>query len=139
MRVRTFAIVALVIVAVLAASACGGGDNESGGSATATTSATGSGGGGGTTLQLAADPNGGLTFDKTTLEAQAGNVTIDFTNDSSTPHNVTIEDNGVDAATKTFSGGEDSLTADLPAGTYTFFCSVPGHEEAGMKGTLTVK
>ena len=139
MRVRTLGIVAPVLVAVLAASACGGGSNESGGATTATTSGNTSGSGGGTTLQLAADPNGALKFDKTTLEAPAGNVTIDFTNDSSTPHDVTIEGNGVDAATKIFSGGEESVTADLPAGTYTFFCSVPGHEDAGMKGTLTVK
>ena len=137
MRVRTIASLALVLVAVLAASACGGGSNESSGGGE--TGGSGAVGSGNTTLQLAADPNGGLSFDRTSLEADSGKVTIDFTNDSSTPHNVTIEGNGVNAETKTFSGGEDSVSADLPAGTYTFFCSVPGHEEAGMKGTLTVK
>ena len=137
MRVRTIASLALVLVAVLAASACGGGSNESSGGGE--TGGSGAVGSGNTTLKLAADPNGGLSFDKTSLEADSGKVTIDFTNDSSTPHNVTIEGNGVNAGTKTFSGGEDSVSADLPAGTYTFFCSVPGHEEAGMKGTLTVK
>jgi uncharacterized cupredoxin-like copper-binding protein len=32
-----------------------------------------------------------------------------------------------------------TFTADLKAGTYIFYCQVPGHEQAGMKGTLTVK
>jgi uncharacterized cupredoxin-like copper-binding protein len=41
--------------------------------------------------------------------------------------------------TKTITGGQTSVSVDLTPGTYTFFCSVPGHEQAGMKGTLTVK
>ena len=41
-------------------------------------------------------------------------------------------------ATATFQGGTRTLTLTLPPGTYTFYCSVPGHEAAGMKGTLTV-
>jgi uncharacterized cupredoxin-like copper-binding protein len=35
-------------------------------------------------------------------------------------------------------GGRSTVTATLKAGTYTFYCSVPGHEQAGMRGTLTV-
>ena len=42
-------------------------------------------------------------------------------------------------ATPPFSGGTKTLSLNLPAGTYTFYCSVPGHEQAGMKGTLTVR
>lgn len=94
----------------------------------------------GTTLALAADPTGKLEFDKTELEAPAGKVTIELTNDSPVDHNVAIEGNGVDVESDTIKDGEKtSVTAELEPGTYEFYCSVPGHEEAGMKGTLNVK
>ena len=91
-------------------------------------------------LQLAANPNGQLAYNTKTLTATAGKVTIDFTNKSPVPHNVTIANAAgkVLGATPTFAGGTKTLTVTLAAGTYTFYCSVPGHEQAGMKGTLTV-
>ena len=91
-------------------------------------------------LALAANPSGQLAYDTKTLTAASGNVTIDFTNKSPLPHNVTIANAGgkVLGATPTFTGGEKTLKLNLPPGTYTFYCSVPGHEQAGMKGTLTV-
>jgi plastocyanin len=68
-------------------------------------------------------------------------VTIDFTNRSPLGHNVTIANaqGKVLGNTPTFSGGSRTLTLDLAPGTYTFYCSVPGHELAGMKGVLTVR
>jgi plastocyanin len=87
---------------------------------------------------VAADPNGGLKFTTTTLTAKAGTVTFDFTNKASIPHGFAIKGNGVDAKGKTITGGSDKLTVKLKPGTYTFYCPVPGHEAAGMKGTLTV-
>ncbi len=92
-----------------------------------------------TTLPLAADASA-LAFDTTELSAKAGKVTIDFNNPSPIPHNVVIEQDGKElAGFKPIAEGEESETADLKAGTYTFYCSVPGHREAGMEGTLTVK
>jgi plastocyanin len=92
-----------------------------------------------TTLQLAADPTM-LAFDKTELSAKAGKVTIDFDNPSAIPHNVVIEEDGKElAGFEPITEGEKSATAELKAGTYTFYCSVPGHREAGMEGSLTVK
>ena len=92
-----------------------------------------------TTLKLAADP-AALAFDKESLEAKPGKVTIDFDNPSAIPHNVVIEENGKElAGFEPLAEGEESETAELKAGTYTFYCSVPGHREAGMEGTLTVK
>jgi plastocyanin len=92
-----------------------------------------------TTLKLAADP-AALAFDKESLDAKAGKVTLDFDNPSAIPHNVVIEENGKElAGFEPMTEGEESETADLKAGTYTYYCSVPGHREAGMEGTLTVK
>lgn len=92
-----------------------------------------------TTLNLAADPTA-LAFDQTELTAKAGKVTIDFTNPAPLEHNVVIEQNGKElAGFEPIVEGEESLSADLKPGTYTFFCSVPGHRQAGMEGTLTVE
>jgi uncharacterized cupredoxin-like copper-binding protein len=57
------------------------------------------------------------------------------------PHDVTIANAAgtVLGHTPIFTGGTKVLSLTLPAGTYTFYCSVPGHEQAGMKGTLTVR
>jgi plastocyanin len=97
--------------------------------------------GGGSTLKVSADPTGQLKFEQTSLTAKAGNDTIDFTNDSPVGHNVQIQDSSgkLLGGTKTVTGASTTATVDLKPGKYTFFCSVPGHEAAGMKGTLTVK
>ena len=91
---------------------------------------------------MSADPTGALKYNKTKLNANAGNLTIAFVNESATPHNVTVEGSGDKeiGATKDVTKGHDTLQLkDVKAGTYTFYCSIPGHEQAGMKGTLTVR
>jgi len=127
--------------------ACGGSSSSSTTSSAApapsssSTSSSASGSSGGSsTISDSADPTGQLKFTKSDLTAKAGNATVDFTNSSSLPHNMTIEDSSGKqvGATPTFSGGSKSFTVDLKPGKYTFFCSVPGHREAGMQGTLTV-
>jgi plastocyanin len=116
----------------------GGGAANGGGEAGGKAKAGGAGGAS-STLKLAADPTQ-IAFDTTSLSAKAGKVTIDFTNPSALEHNVAIEQGGkVVATTPTFSEGEQSVSAELAPGTYTFLCTVPGHAEAGMEGTLTVK
>jgi plastocyanin len=130
----------LVLLAALALllAACGGGSGES--ATTSSTATTASGGGGGSTVKISADPSGALKFEQTSVEATAGKVTIDFTNDSSLSHDVKIEGNGVeDEGTDQVTGGSTSVTLDLQPGTYTFFCSVDGHRAAGMEGQLVVK
>lgn len=92
-----------------------------------------------TTLQLAADPTA-LAFDKTELTAKPGKVTIDFDNPSAIPHNVVIEEDGKElAGFEPIAESKKSVSADLKPGTYTFLCTVPGHAEAGMEGSLVVK
>jgi plastocyanin len=95
--------------------------------------------GGGSTLKLAADPSA-IAFDTTELSAKAGQVTIDFSNPAPLEHDVAIEQDGKElAVSETITEGETSVSAELQPGTYTFLCTVPGHAEAGMEGTLTVK
>jgi plastocyanin len=92
-------------------------------------------------LTLAANPEGQLVYNTKSLSAKAGKVTIDFTNKAPLPHNVTIESSSGQqvGATPTFTGGAKALSVTVKPGTYKFFCSVPGHRQAGMEGTLTVK
>jgi plastocyanin len=92
-----------------------------------------------TSLKLAADSDGELGYNTKQLTAKAGRVTITMTNMSPIEHNVTLARGAtVLGATPTFQGGSKSLTLNLKPGTYSFYCSVPGHRAAGMEGTLTV-
>ncbi|HXN38754.1 MAG TPA: plastocyanin/azurin family copper-binding protein [Solirubrobacteraceae bacterium] len=139
-----------VAVGALALAGCGSSSSNSTSSSTSTPAATPTTSSSTTSstpaaasssLNLAANPEGQLKYNTTSLTAKAGNVSIDFTNTSPIGHNVTIEAAGgkIVAATPTFQGGSKTLTANLKPGTYKFFCSVPGHRMAGMEGTLTVK
>jgi uncharacterized cupredoxin-like copper-binding protein/mono/diheme cytochrome c family protein len=94
----------------------------------------------GSELTVDADPGGLLKFTQTELEASAGTVTFTLSNASPVPHNIAVKGGGVDSPpSETIQGGgTTTLSVDLPAGAYEFYCAVPGHEAAGMKGTLTV-
>ena len=100
-----------------------------------------SSGGGGSTVKFEADPGGELAYTTTKATAKAGQVTIDFKNPQALTHDVAIEDSSGKevGATELIASGEDSTAVDLKPGTYHFFCTVPGHREAGMEGVLTVK
>jgi plastocyanin len=134
---RALPLFLVLAASVLALAACGGG-SESSSTTPATTGGGGGGGGGGSTVNITADPSGALKYQETDVSATAGSVTIDFTNMSSLPHDVTIEGNGASGGTDVITGSSTSTTIDLQPGTYTFFCSVDGHRAAGMEGTLTV-
>ncbi|HET8953027.1 MAG TPA: plastocyanin/azurin family copper-binding protein [Solirubrobacteraceae bacterium] len=133
---RSFATLAAVLLLALAG--CGGGDSSSSSGSSSGGTSSG-GGGGGEQLALTAPADGSLKFDKTSLDAKAGTVTIDFDNPSSVQHGVEIDGNGVQKVSDIVTKGKTSVTADLKPGTYEYFCPVTGHKEAGMKGTLTVK
>ena len=137
-EVRCLCTAGVLALAVTALGGCGGGDDEKpeepgGAPAPAPT-------GGGGTLQLKADASGQLRFDPETLRADAGKVTLVMDNPATLPHNVAIEGPGVDEVGEVVQkGGKSRVTATLRAGKYTFYCSVPGHREGGMVGTLTVR
>lgn len=96
----------------------------------------------GTKVALSADPSGALKYNTDKLNANAGALTVAFTNESAVPHDVAISNSSGKKL-----GVSDEITKsntslkikDIAPGSYTFFCTVPGHEQAGMKGTLTVK
>jgi plastocyanin len=82
----------------------------------------------------------GLAYKFKDATAPAGQLTIQSENPQSTEHDIAVEGNGVSDKGETVgSGGVSKFSTDLKAGTYTFFCTVPGHREGGMEGKLTVK
>jgi plastocyanin len=137
---RLLLLLLTTLALVVALAACGGDDDDEGSGEPAAEETTGGGGGGdAVTIMLAADPGGDLAFDQTELTAAAGEVTIEFMNESGIPHNVEVEGNGVEEVSDTITEGSTSLTLTLEPGEYEFYCAVPGHREGGMEGTLTVE
>jgi uncharacterized cupredoxin-like copper-binding protein len=157
---KKISVLAALLVASLALVACGGGGSSSTASTSEATTPSSSTeaptsesgekpaesgeeaeSAGGSTIAFEANPEGMLMFTEMTATGTAGNDTIEFKNPSSIPHNVAIEDSAgkTVAETKTIGKGETSTMVELEAGSYTFYCSVPGHRQAGMEGTLTVK
>jgi uncharacterized cupredoxin-like copper-binding protein len=107
--------------------------------ASTTPASSGGSASGGGTLALSADPSGQLKFDKSSLSAKSGSVTIKMSNPSGLPHGIAVEGNGVDKDGPTvMQGGTSTVTVKLKPGTYTFYCPVDGHRAAGMQGKLTV-
>ena len=149
MRKPTLILAAILASLALVAAGCGGDDNSSSssdssgaqgnGGSTSEPSSGGGGGGAASKLTVTADPSGALKFDKTSLSTKAGKVTVTMDNPSSTPHALNIEGNGIEEkGTKTLTQGKASVTVNLKAGKYEFYCPVDGHKAAGMEGTLTV-
>ena len=143
---RLLSLTALLCSLAIVAAGCGGDDNGSSSSSSSSDTSTteqssGGGGGGGAaqTLKLSADPSGALKFDKSSLTAKAGKVTIVLDNPSSLPHAVEIEGNGVEEESGTIGEGETTkVTATVKPGKYEYYCPVDGHKAAGMTGELTV-
>ena len=91
-------------------------------------------------LDIPADPSGGLAYRFADAQAPAGQLTVRSENESSVDHDIALEGNGVNEKGPVVKdGGVSEFDVDLEAGEYTFFCSVQGHRQGGMEGTLTVK
>jgi plastocyanin len=92
------------------------------------------------TLEIPATPSGALYFVFADATAPAGQLKIESPNDSSVDHNIALEGNGVNEEGDVVKdGGVSEIDVDVEPGEYTFFCSVEGHREGGMEGTLTVE
>ena len=148
---KVVALLALALAAV-ALVACGGDDDEDTATNGAATEAPAEAGGaagqkegsaaGGSTFKVAAVPDTGLAYTTDQATVKSGNLTIDFENPQTLTHDVAIEDAEGNEVGKTELIAEDSTTAqvgNVKPGKYTFYCTVPGHREGGMEGTLTVK
>jgi plastocyanin len=98
-------------------------------------------------LTIPASPTGQLAYATNKATAKPGPVTVEMPNTSGVDHNIAFESgsNGATAkgavlgSSKVIAKGVATVKITLKAGTYTFFCEVPGHRPAGMYGTLTVK
>jgi len=145
---KKFAALFALLLAALALVACGGGSDTTGEETAAAPETTQEaekeaegGTAGSAAVDIEADPSGQLAFTSDSASAKAGKVTVNFTNTSPVPHDVRIESSGGEevGGTEVISESNESATVDLKPGEYTYFCSIPGHRQAGMEGTLTVK
>jgi uncharacterized cupredoxin-like copper-binding protein len=89
------------------------------------------------TLEVDADPTGQLAFTTNQAQGKPGEITVKMANKSGTPHDIVIDGKGKGNVVQ--NGAVSQFKANFAAGTYTFYCSVPGHRQAGMQGKLTVK
>jgi plastocyanin len=142
-----------LILASFALVACGSDDETTtggGGETTSEESGAQAGGGNGAeggsagsaaVVDFEADPDGALAYTTDSATAEAGKVTVNFTNPQPLSHDVAVEDASGKTIGKTevIGEGSDSTVVNLKPADYTFYCSVPGHREAGMEGTLTVE
>jgi plastocyanin len=131
-------ITAFVLATALFAG-CGGNDEEEQPAATPEATQEEPASGGGETVQVSSPEDGSLKFDQAELTAPAGKVTFTYDNPSQVPHAFEVEGNGVEEETETITQSKASITVDLKPGTYTFYCPVGNHQQAGMEGTLTVE
>jgi plastocyanin len=136
----------IAALAVLGLAACGGSSNGNSTTAASTPASTtpaggGAGAGGGSTVDISTPGGSTLAYDQKDVSAKAGSVTINFDNKEALQHDVAVADSSgkVLGQTDLVSSGTANATVNLQPGTYTFYCTVPGHREAGMEGTLTVK
>ena len=145
---RALSLILLVGAIAIPVAGCGDDDDSSGnnastgssgGAATNTNTTAKSGPAGRQVINIAADPSGALKFNKSSLSAKSGKLTIVMDNPSDVPHAVEVEGNGIEIKGQTVTkGGVSKASGDLKPGSYEFYCPVDSHKQAGMKGTLTV-
>lgn len=152
-------LVVLAALALMVGAGCGGDDDESAAasetemtmempatSAPATTAPAPATDGGGaaapageaTVIEIPAAEQG-LAFATTEVRAPAGTITLRMPNPAAVDHNIAIDEPEQVIGEIVGQGGVSEVTADFEPGTYEYYCSVPGHRQAGMVGTLIVE
>jgi len=141
---RYATLLAIPLAAMVLLAGCGSDDSSSdspNASDTATqTKEPASNGGDSQVVDLQANPDGALAYEEDTLSAKSGNLAVAFTNDATIGHDVVFEQKGKEVARgNVITGSSETVSFDAKPGEYTYYCSLPGHREAGMEGKLTVK
>jgi len=129
---RMWAVAVGPLVVVVLAAGCGGSSSSGGSSGSSLPKGSG---------QVISIPvsESGFSFTKTTATANAGVITLQSKNPQSVSHDISIKGTGVsEQGNEVSDGGTSTVTVTVTPGKYIFYCSVPGHEQAGMKGVLTV-
>lgn len=146
---RRLIAVALVAAVGLTAAACGG-DDDSGDTPDQGTTAVTTAGTTATAPATATSPaeatvveipvaDEGLAYAVTEVRAPAGTITLRSANGQAMPHNIAMRGPDPQEGEVVTAGGVSEITVELPPGEYEYYCSVPGHEAAGMVGTLIVE
>jgi plastocyanin len=105
------------------------------------TTTAAAGGAPATTLSVSSPADGGLSYSPNGLTAKPGNVDITYDNPSQVPHSIAVAtaNGNVLGQVQPFTDGKQTVDlTNLAPGKYVFYCTVPGHREAGMQGNLTV-
>ncbi len=131
------------LVAAFALTACGDDDDDDTAASesaveTTTTEAADdqASSGGGETIAISESD---YKLDPAEVEAEAGSITFELTNDGETEHNLEVEGNGVEEVSDTITAGQSTeFTVDLEAGTYVIYCAIGSHKDLGMEGELVV-
>jgi plastocyanin len=143
MRFRHVPVLFAAAFVLALATGCGGDDGNDTSATTGTTTGAATKPAGGRTTTVALDE---FTIEPKDLSVSRG-TTLEVKNDGAVAHNLTIE-KGSDptekskklAGTSTFLGGKsEKLEVNLAPGKYAMVCTVSGHRDAGMVGTITVK
>lgn len=138
---KSLLLLCLLALAPLAIVACGGDDagssSDSGSEGSSGSSSSSASGG---ELTITADPDGAFAFESETASVSPGETEVTLDNPAQLGHDLVIEDSGGEEVGRTdvITASSDSFSADLQPGEYTYYCSVAGHRDGGMEGTLSV-
>ena len=138
---KLFPVAIVLVLAALGLAACGGSSSSDSTSSETTAKKESAASPKVSEVKIEAAKSG-LAFASDTASVEGGEVVVAFFNPQSVPHNVALENEAGEVVQEGETVTDQTTTTtnpDLKPGKYTFFCTIPGHREAGMEGTLTVK
>jgi plastocyanin len=128
----------LTVLSAFALAACGGDDESSSETSTSATTDTDPAA---EVVDVSAVEDGSFAYEQDSLETASGTVNVSFENPAPIAHDFCVEDGGEEVGcTELIADGDTDIAEfELEPGEYTYYCSVAGHRDGGMEGTLTVK